>query len=597
MSELKQPSEIAREVLRRLTQQRIAPTPDNYLALYHEIAGTIAADVFPEKALKSLALALPRTSVEQQRFARQIDTAVNEKNWDALRAALVDMFNKAGAQPPNWSALIRDLLTQMENRQSGLTPTMKRDSIEHVLQASSAPDMLFTRLHSLLRSWAQQPVFDAATQGLVEAEAAADVSADPAKAVASEPVAVVPTKAAARMIDGELKEIVAQLIENGFGMLLADTPDILEAAKSLAADVRAVRNEKDIAALATKLKKFSYRLQFVAEDQAEIKTALQHLLQLIIENINELVLDDRWLNGQISVVLDIFQGPLDLRRLDDVERRMKEVIFKQGALKKQLNEARDRLKNMLATFVDRLADFSESTSGYHDKIEVCAQKISTANDIGELSDVLDEVMRETRVIQLNAQRSRDELQLMRSRAEEADKEITRLQQELAHTSEMVTHDPLTGALNRKGMDEALEREVSHARRQSSSLCLSLLDVDNFKNLNDTLGHQAGDDALVHLSKVVRETLRPQDTLARYGGEEFVIMLPDTPVEAAVAVLTRVQRELTKRYFLHDNNKVLITFSAGVAQLAAEEDPHDAIKRADAAMYIAKRAGKNRVVVG
>jgi diguanylate cyclase len=160
---------------------------------------------------------------------------------------------------------------------------------------------------------------------------------------------------------------------------------------------------------------------------------------------------------------------------------------------------------------------------------------------------------------------------------------------------MVRHDQLTGALNRKGLEETLERELARARRRQTPLCISLLDVDNFKRLNDTYGHQTGDDALVHLARVIRETLRPHDTLARYGGEEFLIILPDTRIEDAVSALTRLQRELTKRFFLHQNDKLLITFSAGVTAFRAEERRAEAIARADAAMYQAKKAGKNRVV--
>jgi diguanylate cyclase len=123
----------------------------------------------------------------------------------------------------------------------------------------------------------------------------------------------------------------------------------------------------------------------------------------------------------------------------------------------------------------------------------------------------------------------------------------------------------------------------------------MLDIDNFKKLNDTMGHATGDLALTHLAKVARECMRPQDTLARYGGEEFVILLPDTVLEKGIEAMTRLQRELTKKFFLSGGDKVLITFSAGVAQLAADESTTDAIRRADQAMYLAKRAGKNRVL--
>ena len=181
------------------------------------------------------------------------------------------------------------------------------------------------------------------------------------------------------------------------------------------------------------------------------------------------------------------------------------------------------------------------------------------------------------------------------RAEETEAELVKLHKELDRVSAQARHDPLTGALNRKGMDEALNKEVSAMRRKDTPLSVAMLDIDNFKKLNDTMGHAKGDEALTHLATVARECMRPQDSLARYGGEEFVILLPDTPLDKGVEAMTRLQRELTKRFFLAGTEKVLITFSAGVAQLETNENGPDAIKRADQAMYLAKRAGKNRVI--
>jgi diguanylate cyclase len=95
---------------------------------------------------------------------------------------------------------------------------------------------------------------------------------------------------------------------------------------------------------------------------------------------------------------------------------------------------------------------------------------------------------------------------------------------------------------------------------------------------------------------VRSSIRPTDVIARYGGEEFVIVLPDTSIEAAVGVMARVQRNLTRRIFLNNHERVLITFSAGVAQRASGEGQDDLLARADRALYGAKQAGKNRVAV-
>jgi diguanylate cyclase len=593
MAEITQPSEIARETLRQLAARRTPPTPDNYRTFYHEIAGTTEAETFPERALKALANRLPRATPEQARFGQKLEAAIGARDWAAFAAALAAVLKELETEPQAWGELIGDLLAQMERRHAALTPAKKREAVEHVLEsAGSDPNNLFDRMGSLLRSWSKAP------SGAESGPAAADLpagNASPSQAAAAAPVARPASRLDSREAGEELRELIAQLVESSLGMLLLDTPELADEASALAAEVRAAREISALSALTPRLKQFTYRLHFVAEDQAELKAALQNLLQLVIENITELVEDDKWVQGQIAMVLDLFAEPLNVRRLDDVERRIKELIYKQGALKKSLNEAKDRLKAMLTGFVGHLASFSESTSDYHDKIGRCAEKLSSANDLAGLNDVIEEVMRETRIIQLNAQRSRDDLNNMKARVDESEREIERLQNELTQASEMVRHDHLTGALNRKGMDETLDRELARARRRKSNLSIALLDIDNFKVLNDKYGHQTGDDALVHLANVIRETLRPNDTLARYGGEEFLILLPDTGLDDAVNALTRLQRELTKKFFLYKNDKLLVTFSAGVTSIGAEETRKDAIGRADAAMYQAKKAGKNRVV--
>jgi diguanylate cyclase len=585
------PSEIARETLKRLSLQRTPPTPDNYRMLYHEIAGTVANETFPEKALKNLAAGLPRNTQEQARFARQLEGAIGDKNWDGLKTTLADLLSKTAGEPLNWSTLIRELLVRLESRQAELTPARKREALDHVLAASSSPDLLYTRMQGLLKNWSQAAALESATEAPLPQEGA--VSPAPTFAENIKPAAP-RSPELARGAAGELLELLAQLLENAVGILLTGNSELASETARLAAAARSAGNTEEIARFVADMKRFSYRLHFAAEDQSELQSGLLHLLHLVIDNINELVLDDQWLQGQITVVLELVNQPLNLRRLDDVERRIKDVIYKQSSLKKSLIDAKDQIKQMLTTFVDRLADFSETTSGYHDTIERCASKISQANDITELTDVLAEVMRETRVIQLNAQRSRDELSTMRAKVNEAEREVQRLQEELASASDMVRLDPLTGVLNRKGMNEAMETEVARMLRHGGKLCLALLDIDNFKKLNDTLGHAAGDAALIHLAQVVQEAIRPEDTLARYGGEEFVVILPATNLEDAVQAMVRVQRELTKRFFLNNNEKVLITFSCGVAELTDGEQAAAALERADGAMYLAKRAGKNRV---
>ena len=388
-------------------------------------------------------------------------------------------------------------------------------------------------------------------------------------------------------------EQIARLIEYAEPALGEDdvrfteqTREVLKAIRQPAADIPTVKSM---------LANFGHRMSFVAEDQAEIKATLLHLLQLIIENIGELSVDDRWLKGQIDALMSAATPPLTLRRLDDVERRLKDVIFKQTEAKGRALEAQEEMRAMLATFIDRLSQMSESTSGFHGKMEESARLIEQAKSIAEISPVLKDVVSATKGMAQDSLSVRDELRGMREKAQATEAQIAKLHAELDRVSVQARHDPLTGVLNRKGLDEALNREVSAVRRKDTPLSVALLDIDNFKQLNDKLGHTGGDEALQHLATVAREVMRPQDTLARYGGEEFVVLMPDTALSNGVEAMTRLQRELTKRFFLNGAERVLITFSAGVAQLDANETGADAIKRADQGMYLAKRAGKNRVL--
>ena len=391
----------------------------------------------------------------------------------------------------------------------------------------------------------------------------------------------------------EFFEQIARMIAHALPALGTDDERFNEQAQAL---LSALRNSSgDAPRVKAMLANFDQRLSFAAEDQAEIKVVLLKLLHLIIQNIGELTMDDHWLSGQIAALLEASTPPLTLRRLDDVERRLRDVIFKQTEAKGRAIEAHEEMRQMLATFIERLSQMTESTSTFHGKMEENARLIEQAKTLAEIAPVLKDVVSATRTMAHDSQFARDELRGMREKAQTTEIELVKLHQELDRVSSQARHDPLTGALNRKGLDEALEREISNERRKSTPLCLALLDIDNFKKHNDRLGHAVGDEALTHLASVAREVMRPQDTLARYGGEEFVLLLPDTALGNGIEAMTRLQRELTTRFFLSGTEKVLITFSAGVAQLGPNEAGIEAIRRADQAMYLAKRAGKNRVL--
>jgi diguanylate cyclase len=582
MSDTPPPSDIARETLRQLALRRIVPTPDNYRALYHEIAGTPLDEVFPERPLRQLAAALPRHNREALRVAQGVEAAIAAADWVALRGVLVGALSESKGPTLNLGALLRDLITEWDRRHAGLTQARKREMLERVLGTSNVnPDTLAERLRGMLRSWSHNS--DEENVGIEVATLPADAAPPPTSA---------PDIPAG---NPPLAELLALLLDGIASHASGLAPGIAEEAHTLADAVRGSAPPLAPAEFIERLKKLRSKLDWAAEDQQAVREALQRVLQLILENISELVVEDHWLHGQMALLGEMFAHPLDVRTLGELEIRLRDVITRQSTLKHELDEAQNRLKEMLSTFVDRLGRFADSTGDYQTRIEESAGRIASARDISELTDVIADVLRDTRAVQESTQRSRGEIEDLREQANQANAEIARLQAELEQTSALIRHDPLTGVLNRKGLDEALSREAAFAQRRGTPLCLGLLDVDNFKQINDTHGHQTGDEALQHLTNVIRENVRPQDSVGRYGGEEFVVLLPDTDLDSATAALVRLQRALTKRFFLARQQKLLITFSAGVAELRAEEQPVDAIDRADKAMYLAKRSGKNRVI--
>ncbi|MBE0425674.1 MAG: sensor domain-containing diguanylate cyclase [Nitrospirae bacterium] len=159
-------------------------------------------------------------------------------------------------------------------------------------------------------------------------------------------------------------------------------------------------------------------------------------------------------------------------------------------------------------------------------------------------------------------------------------------------------DDLTGLLNRRAILEKLEEEVNRAKRYRSQLALIICDIDYFKEINDTYGHDIGDKALQIISSLIKSSLRNTDIIGRYGGDEFFLILPETSMEGAKEIAERI-RFIIKDFNLklNKNKSIKTTVSIGVAEFdAGKEDINSFIKRADNALYVAKDKGRNRVYI-
>jgi diguanylate cyclase (GGDEF)-like protein/PAS domain S-box-containing protein len=156
-------------------------------------------------------------------------------------------------------------------------------------------------------------------------------------------------------------------------------------------------------------------------------------------------------------------------------------------------------------------------------------------------------------------------------------------------------DSLTGAFNRRYFFEVLGHEIEVSRRYDRPLSVIMFDVDQFKQINDTCGHQAGDHVLKYIADMVNGQLRASDLLCRYGGDEFVILLSNSNEEMAAQVFKRIQASIQQQPFLHERKPISVTLSAGLASWAAEmQDDSQLLNQADKALYISKQSGRNRL---
>lgn len=536
----KSPTDIARETFKRLAIERIAPTPDAYRRLYVEISGV------PDESESAQALDLTTKSEE------------TSKELENLLTSFAEGLKKNTGELSNFG-----------------------HRLSRAIKSSNWDDYRKT-----LEQFSEKITVKPLNAGIS--------LVDPVAAPASTHLSLVDDNVVDKR-PAILKDLLYRTLSLALVSLLKPAPALAFEAESLGQSVKEAETEVSLNNISTRLKHLCFQIELKSGDTAEQQELLLRLFALLLDNVRELLDDDNWLRGQIDVVQNLIAGPIDHRALQEATRSLKDVIYKQGILKHSIDESKTSVKNMMATFIDRLDAMTASTEAYQGKMHEYSEKITATQNKQEINELINGILDETRVVQTEAMRSHDIMVAAQREVKESEMRIKELEEKLAHMSELVREDQLTGSLNRRGLDDIFEREADRADRRGTPLCAAMLDLDNFKKLNDTHGHAAGDEALVHLVRIVKQTLRSIDVIARYGGEEFLIVMPETTLEEAAQAMTRVQRELTTHFFSANNQRLFITFSAGVALRAPHETQDSVVKRADKAMYEAKKTGKNRVV--
>ena len=367
---------------------------------------------------------------------------------------------------------------------------------------------------------------------------------------------------------GELRELLAGLQAQGAtSALLAQADDVCARARRLLA----------------------HRHHLVDE--------LHRLTHEMGAGLTELAEDDSWVKGQSESLRASLGATPSVRAVRAASEMLAATRARQRAVREDRDQARLALKDAIQRMLSELDELGDHTGRFSDSVSRYVDTVANADSLESLAGVVRQMVDESRAVHDLVSHTQERLRDGRERAADLEARVRTLEDELRRLSDEVSTDVLTEVANRRGLMQAFEVETARLERQGGQLSIGLLDIDNFKKLNDSLGHAAGDTALKTLAGHVQKQLRPVDVIARFGGEEFVVLLPGAAVVEAQQTLTRLQRSLSSSLFMHDGREVFVTFSAGVTKFRPGEPLEAALERADEALYEAKRTGKNRTCIG
>ncbi|QNR97102.1 diguanylate cyclase [Stenotrophomonas sp. 169] len=394
-----------------------------------------------------------------------------------------------------------------------------------------------------------------------------------------------------------LREQLRHVLGITVASLLQHDPQLREQAITQAAAWKQWQPGQPLDGLENNLRELGHQIGVRSEAWHERDELLLGLFDLLLENISELLDDGAWLHGQIDAVRQLLAGPLDTSAVERTRAELRQVIYKQGLLKQGITDSKAAMRGLMGDFVQQLDGMANSTGEYHDRISSYALALREARSIADLNQLLQGVLHDTGRVQQQAAQARDHLANARLEVEVAEQRIAQLENDLREVTDLVRTDPLTGALNRRGLDDLLQSELARSSRGGSALSVAVIDLDEFGQTNSQYGHAGGDAVLRHFVSVCQLLLRASDSVARLGGDEFVLVMPDTPGADSMSTLQRLQRSLAQRVLHVQDHRVPVHFSAGLTQWQPTDSAETLLRRADEALYAAKREGRNRVQAG
>lgn len=352
-----------------------------------------------------------------------------------------------------------------------------------------------------------------------------------------------------------------------------------------------------LAALESMLHNYSYRLSFTSEDHAQRRRSICDLLRMVCTHIATIANHDAQLQQQAQALSAAMEQPWTLKQLDTIQTHLKNLLARHLHIEEGRAEAHDQLKTLLAAHTTHLGSLGRMSEHHAEALSSCATQIQASQDLGDLASVLESVVASGSALATESRIVRAQLEDLRAQNQAQEKAIEQLSSDLSMAEGSSRHDPETGALNAQGLQEALLTEAARNQRHAQSTSLATLQIDQLDSLHSTHGTAASTAALAHMARLVRSTLRPQDALARLNMSQFALLFPDTDSTQTAHALVRLQTELQQRPLLLGEQRVALSFSAGVVAVSKTDTPAEAIRRASQTCEQAQRMGMGRVALG
>ncbi len=287
-------------------------------------------------------------------------------------------------------------------------------------------------------------------------------------------------------------------------------------------------------------------------------------------------------------------------RLSRLQRQRNDLEGFLDGLGARLGDVAQQIEGFASSNTSSLEDARELSANMHEQVQGLSSQVSDAHSLeqlklsvhGRLNKLLERVNDYCTREETRNQELEEQVEALSGRLQALESEGQELRTLLTVEHEAATTDALTSVPNRSAYDMRIDQEFRRWQRAGGALSLVVLDIDHFKRINDAYGHRAGDKALTMLAQVLRAKVRDSDFFGRYGGEEFALILPGTPLPAALAVAEKLREAATLAPFHHRGARVQLTLSGGIASFREGDEPNGVFERADRALYRAKQNGRN-----